>query len=173
MFMRDLLSRAIATLAACSPPYADVVAKAPDGMTIRIVAEAPIDRDAAWARLVDVESWWDGSHSYSGDAKSLSLDARAGGCWCEIWSGGEVEHGRVVMVMPKQTLRVDGAFGPMQELGVSAAMTFTLADGSTPGKTKLMLDYKAAGSSLSGLDLLAPIVDQVLAEQVKRFAAIK
>lgn len=171
--MRDLLSRAIATLAACSPAYADVVAKAPDGMTIRIVAEAPIDRDVAWARLVDVESWWDGSHSYSGDAKSLSLDARAGGCWCEIWAGGEVQHGRVVMVMPKQTLRVDGAFGPLQDLGVSAAMTFTLADGATAGTTKLTLDYKAVGSSLSGLDQLAPLVDQVLAEQVKRFVAIK
>lgn len=171
--MRRWFGVATAALLAYGPAHADVVAKAPDGMTIRIVAEAALDRDAAWARLVDVVSWWNGSHSYSGDAKSLSLDARAGGCWCEIWSGGEVEHGRVVMVMPKQALRVDGAFGPLQELGVSAAMTFTLADGSTPGKTKLMLDYKAVGSSLSGLDLLAPIVDQVLAEQVKRFAAIK
>jgi hypothetical protein len=103
----------------------------------------------------------------------LSLDAKAGGCWCEIWSGGEVEHGRVLTVMPKQTLRVDGAFGPLQDLGVSAAMTFTLSDGSAPGKTRLTLDYKVVGSSLSGLDKLAPLVDQVLAEQVKGFAAAK
>ncbi len=171
--MRGLLSRVIATLVLCSPAYADVVAKAPEGMTIRIVAEAPLDRDAAWARLVDVAGWWNASHTYSGDAKSLSLDARAGGCWCEIWNGGEVEHSRVVMVMPKQVLRVDGAFGPLQDLGVSAAMTFTLADGSAPGKTKLTLDYKVVGSSLSGLDQLAPIVDQVLAEQVKSFVAVR
>lgn len=168
-----LASAALAAFALCGSANADVAAKAPDGFTIRIVAEAPLDRDSAWARLVDVASWWNGSHSYSGDAKSLSLDARAGGCWCEIWSGGEVEHGRVVMVMPQQTLRVDGAFGPLQDLGVSAAMTFALADGSAPGKTKLTLDYKVVGSSLSGLDQLAPIVDQVLAEQVKRFAAGK
>lgn len=171
--MRNWFGVATAALLVSVPARADVIAKAADGMTIRIVADAPLDRDAAWARLVDVASWWNGSHSYSGDAKSLSLDARAGGCWCETWSGGEVEHGRVVMVMPKQTLRVDGAFGPLQDLGVSAAMTFTLADGAAAGTTRLTLDYKAVGSSLSGLDNLAPIIDQVLAEQVKRFAAGK
>jgi hypothetical protein len=173
MLMRGLVALGAAALLACSPAHADVVAKAPDGMTIRIVAEAPLDRDAAWARLVDVASWWNDSHTYSGDAKSLSLDAQAGGCWCEAWAGGEVEHGRVVMVMPRQMLRVDGAFGPLQDLGVSAAMTFTLSDGPTAGTTKLTLDYKAVGSSLSGLDQLAPIVDQVLAEQVNSFAAAR
>lgn len=171
--MRGVMSATVLALFVCSTAYADVTAKAPDGMTIRIVAEAPLDRDDAWARLVDISSWWSGSHTYSGSADSLSLDAQAGGCWCEIWSGGEVEHGRVMMVTPKQTLRVDGAFGPLQDLGVSAAMTFTLADGSAPGKTKLTLDYKVVGSSLSGLDKLAAVVDQVLAEQVKGFVAAK
>ena len=168
--MPRLMIAAALVLAMTSAARAEVTAKAPDGMAIQIVAEAPLDRDAAWARLLDVASWWSSDHTYSGDARSLSLDAQAGGCWCEIWNGGEVEHGRVVMVMPKQTLRVDGAFGPLQEMGVQAAMTLTLSDGGA-GKTKLTLDYKASGSSLSGLDKLAPIVDQVLGEQVKRFAA--
>jgi len=168
--MPRLMIAAALVLAMTSAARAEVTAKAPDGMAIQIVAEAPLDRDAAWARLLDVASWWSSDHTYSGDARSLSLDAQAGGCWCEIWNGGEVEHGRVVMVMPKQTLRVDGAFGPLQEMGVQAAMTLTLSDGAA-GKTKLTLDYKASGSSLSGLDKLAPIVDQVLGEQVKRFAA--
>lgn len=161
---------AAAMLALTGAAGAEVTAKAPDGMTIRIEAEAPLDKDAAWARLVDVAGWWSSDHTYSGDARMLSLDAQAGGCWCEIWNGGEIEHGRVVMVMPKQTLRIHGAFGPLQELGVQAAMTLTLSEGAA-GKTKLTLDYKAVGSSLSGLDKLATIVDQVLAEQVKRFAA--
>jgi len=168
--MPRLMIAAALVLAMTSAARSEVTAKAPDGMAIQIVAEAPLDRDAAWARLLDVASWWSSDHTYSGDARSLSLDAQAGGCWCEIWNGGEVEHGRVVMVMPKQTLRVDGAFGPLQEMGVQAAMTLTLSDGAA-GKTKLTLDYKASGSSLSGLDKLAPIVDQVLGEQVKRFAA--
>lgn len=153
--------------------YADVKAKAPDGMTLQITAEAKLDRDAAWARLLNLPSWWSAAHTYSGYAARLSLDAQAGGCWCEIWSGGEVEHGRVVMVMPRQMLRISGAFGPLQDLGASAAMTLTLSDGAVPGSTKLTLDYKVVGSSLSGLDSLAVIVDQVLAEQVARFSAGK
>ena len=168
--MLKMAGAAAAVLAMTGVAGADVTAKAPDGMTLHVVAESSLDKDAAWARLLDIASWWSDGHTYSGSAKSLSLDAQAGGCWCEIWSGGEVEHGRVVMVMPKQTLRVHGAFGPLQDLGVQAAMTFTLSDGAA-GKTKLTLDYKVVGSSLSGLDKLAPLVDQVLAEQVKRFAA--
>lgn len=161
----------LATLALGAPAVGEVKAKAADGMTLQIVAEVALDRDGAWARLVNVPTWWSGSHTYSGSADNLSLNAEAGGCWCESWSGGEVEHGRVVMVMPKSVLRIDGAFGPLQEMGVSAAMTFTLSDGAGPGKTKITLDYKVVGSSLSGLDQLAPIVDQVLAEQVKRLAS--
>jgi len=171
--MRALLASAVVASMLSGAAHADVVAKSADGMVIQIKAEAPLDRDAAWARLVDVASWWSGSHTYSGDANSLSLDAQAGGCWCEMWSGGEVEHGRVVMVMPKQTIRVQGAFGPLQDLGAGAAMTLSLSDGSAPGRTLLTLDYKVVGSSLSGLDQLAPIVDRVLTEQARGFAAVK
>jgi len=167
--MLKMAGACVAMLTMTGVAGADVTAKAPDGMTLQIVAESALDRDAAWARLLDVASWWSDGHTYSGAASSMSLDAQAGGCWCEMWSGGEVEHGRVVTVMPKQVLRVHGAFGPLQELGVQAAMTFTLSDGAA-GKMKLTLDYKVVGSSLSGLDKLAPIVDQVLGEQVKRFA---
>jgi hypothetical protein len=168
------LGRSLAiAVAICGVADADVKSSAPDAMSLQIVGEVALDRDDAWARLVSLPSWWSGSHSYSGDAERLSLDAQAGGCWCEIWSGGEVEHGRVVMVMPKQVLRIDGAFGPLQEMGVQGALTFTLSDGASPGRTKLTVDYKVSGSSLSGLDKLAPIVDQVLTEQVTRFASGK
>jgi hypothetical protein len=80
MYVHRLASGTLVALALCSSAHAEVVAKATDGFTIRIVAEVTLDRDAAWARLIDVASWWNGSHSYSGDAKSFSLDARAGGC---------------------------------------------------------------------------------------------
>jgi len=161
----------VAVLSGDGVAQGEVKARAADGFVIQIVTEVPLDRDAAWARLVDVGAWWAGSHTYSGSADNLGLNAEAGGCWCEIWSGGEVEHGRVVMVMPKNTLRVDGAFGPLQDMGVTGAMTFTLSDGSSAGKTKLTLDYKVVGSSLSGLDQLASPVDMVLAEQAARFAS--
>lgn len=152
---------------------ADVKASAPDGLIIQIETEVALDRDDAWARLLDVGSWWNGSHTYSGNAQSMSIDAVAGGCWCELWSGGEVEHGRVVFVMPKEAIRLSSALGPLQEMGVSGALTFTLSDGSSPAKTALTVDFKVSASSLSGLDKLAPIIDSVIAEQITRYASAK
>ena len=160
-------------LATTGTAQAEVTAKAPDGFAIQIVSVVKLDRDGAWARLVDIAAWWSGAHTYSGDAKSLSLNAEAGGCWCELWNGGEVEHGRVVAVMPRDLLRVNAALGPLQDMGVSAALTFQLADGPDAGTTKLTVNYKVNGSSVSGLDKVASAVDGVLVEQVARLASGK
>ena len=154
-----------------APALAEVKAKAPDAIVIQIKGEVALDRDDAWARLLEIGLWWNGAHTYSGDAANLKLDAMAGGCWCELWAGGEVEHGRVAMVMPKSVLRVNTALGPLQDLGVSGALTLTLSDGAD-GKTAITLDYKVSGSSVSGLDKIAAAVDQVLAEQVAGFIKV-
>lgn len=170
-----MLRRMIALVAlgafAAANAQAEVKAKAPDGMVIQIKGEVALDRHAAWARLLDIGSWWNGSHTYSGDAVNMKLDAMAGGCWCELWAGGEVEHGRVTLVMPMSVVRLDAALGPLQEMGVSGAMTLTLSDGAAGG-TAITLDYKVSGSSLSGLDGLADIVNQVLSEQVTGFVKV-
>ena len=170
---RRLVGAVTAFFAMTGVAHADVTAKAPDGFAIRIASVVKLDRDAAWARMLDIGAWWNPAHSYSGDAKSLNLEAKAGGCWCEIWSGGEVEHGRVVAVMPPGMLRINGALGPLQQMGVSATLTFQLENGAEAGTTKIILDYVVSGSSISGLDGLAAIVDGVLKEQVTRFSAAK
>ncbi len=58
------------------------------------------------------------SHIF-GSAANLSLEARAGGCWCErLADGGSVEHLRVLLVSPGRMLRMRGALGPFQGLAV-------------------------------------------------------
>lgn len=156
---------------AAPPALAEVKSKAPDGFVIQIKGEVALDRDAAWARLLDIGSWWSGAHTYSGDAANLKLDAMAGGCWCELWAGGEVEHGRVVMVMPMSVVRANAPLGPLQGMGVAATLTLTLSDGAGGG-TAITLDYVVNGSSLSGLDGVAGPVHQVLAEQVAGFTKL-
>ncbi len=37
--------------------------------------------------------------------------------------------------------------------------------------TKVIMDYKAAGFASGGADKLAPLVDQVLGDQMRRYAA--
>lgn len=153
------------------PAGAEVTAKAPDAILIQVKAEVALDRDDAWARLLDIGSWWNSAHTYSGNAGSMSIDAVAGGCWCEMWSGGEVEHGRVVAVMPRDMIRLDAPLGPLQEMGVSTALTFTLTNGASPSKTAIVVDFKVTGSSLSGLDKLAAVIDGVITEQLTRYAS--
>lgn len=172
--MRLVTVMALCAVGALSgPAQADIKASAPDALVIQVRAEVPLDRDDAWARLLDVSSWWKSSHTYSGSADNMNIDAVAGGCWCELWSGGEVEHGRVVAVMPKEMIRFDAPLGPLQEMGVSTALTFTLAAGSRPNTTSVIVDFKVSGSSLSGLDKLGVVIDGVISEQVANYATGK
>ncbi len=83
-----------------------------------------------------------------------------------MWSGGEVAHGRVVAVMPKEMIRFDAPLGPLQEMGVSTALTFTLSAGSKPNATAVVVDFKVSGTSLSGLDKFGAVIVGVIVEPV-------
>lgn len=124
----------------------------------------------AWARFVDVASWWDPDHTWSGDAANLRIAAEAGGCFCEtLAEGGSVEHMRVVYVAPGQTLRMVGGLGPLQEIAATGSMTVTF----TPEESgcTVALVYRVAGHVEGGLQGWAAPVDGVLAGQLDRFAA--
>ena len=108
-----------------------------------------------------------------GDSKNLSLDATAGGCFCEtLPDGGSVEHLRVVYVEPGKTLRLRGALGPLQSMAVAGAMTFSFeASGPSDDVTQITLTYTVGGYYPGGLDILAEAVDGVLRGQLERLAA--
>jgi hypothetical protein len=164
------LALAVLCTAAAGSAQAEVKAVAEDGFIIEHAATAQLSRDATWTRLLDIGGWWSDAHTYSGKATSMQIDAVPGGCWCEIWPGGEVEHGQILTLMPPQMLRLRTELGPLQALGVTGALTFTLADGEQPETTKVIMTYRVSGASLAGLRALAPIVDQVLGEQMGRLA---
>lgn len=149
--------------------FAEVKASAPDGLRMEYSGKMPLSRADAWKRLVSVSSWW--SHTYSGDVKNLTLDAKAGGCWCETWAGGTVEHGRVLAASPTSTLRINAPLGPLQAMGVNAVLSIDLADGDTPNVTSVKMTMNVVGSSLSGLDKIAVGVDGVLAEAFGRLVS--
>lgn len=123
----------------------------------------------AWLALTDnIHLWWDGSHSYSGDAGNFSLAAVAGGCFCEqLPDGGQVEHMRVVFAAPGKQLRLSGGLGPLQEIGAGGSMTFILnaLDNET---TELQYRYVVSGFLPSGLQGFAGPVDQVQLSQLQR-----
>lgn len=125
--------------------------------------------DEVYRQLVDhVGEWWHPSHSWSGDAAKMSIEARAGGCFCERWEGNEVEHLRVVQALPGRMLRLAGALGPLSAEALSGSMTieFEAADGGTT----VRLRYAVAGVWPGGFEQVAPAVDGVLAQQLQRLA---
>ncbi len=74
-----LLGATIAT----SVSSADVVGSSENGFELRNEALIATKPAQLYALLLQIGSWWDSAHTYSGDARNMSLDAKAGGCFCE------------------------------------------------------------------------------------------
>jgi len=161
---------AVACVGAVSTAHAEVRAGTGGGFTIHhevVSKETPAE---AYQRFQNIASWWDGAHSYSGDAKNLSIDVSPGGCWCEkLPGGGFVEHMRAILAIPDKTLRFAGGLGPLQSVAASAALTVSfspVADGST----KVVFHYVVVGSDGEKVGELGDPVDQVMGAALKRFA---
>ena len=153
-------------LAAALPARGEVKQSTADSLSIAIEAKIAAPPRAVFDALVHVERWWSSEHTYSEDAGNMSLIAEPGGCFCERWRDGGVEHGRVILVLRDKLLRLAAPLGPLQGKAVEGVLTFQLkpADGSTA----LMVGYLVNGSSASALDKSAVGVDRVLTEQVQR-----
>ncbi len=148
---------------------ADVIEAAPDRYVLKAEATSSLAPAEVWARLIKPAKWWHPDHTYSGSAANLSLDPQAGGLWREDWDGGSVQHGSVLLVQDGQKLRLDAPFGPLQDIGAKTTWTITLEpDGEG---TKVTFDEIAYGSEASKLDMLAPAVDFVKTEAIRRLTA--
>jgi uncharacterized protein YndB with AHSA1/START domain len=174
---RETGTRALAAVgvlvALAAPAAGDVVDSSASGFTVKTSLQVSAPADRVYRALIDVGAWWGSDHTYSGDAKNMSIAPVPGGCFCEkLPNGGGVEHGRVVNVVPGGLLRLIGALGPLQELGVTGSMTWQIAgaQGSARGSTVTMT-YVVGGYAPGGLEKLAPLVDQVLAQQVQHLKA--
>ena len=122
-----------------------------------------------YAALGEIDKWWNGSHSGSGQAANLSLSPQAGGCFCERWGANSVTHARVIHAVEDRMLRLEGALGPLQALAATGVLTFALAP--KDGGTTLVVTYRIAGNEAAGLQPLAGPVDGVIGEQVRRLVA--
>jgi len=141
------------------------------GFTTRNVVTIAAPPAQVWAALVAPARYWDPAHSYSSVAANLTLEPRAGGCFCEaLEGGGSVEHMRVVMVMPNRTLRLSGALGPLQSEGLAGALTWQLE--AADGGTRVTQTYVVGGNMRHDRAAIGPGVDAVLREQLTRLAAL-
>ena len=148
---------------------AEVKFAAPDAFLIeqRFTIAAPATK--VWNTLLHPEAWWPSDHTWSGDRRNLRLSGEAGGCFCERWIGGSAEHGRVVMAIPGSLLRFQATLGPLQEMALSGIITVSLTE--KDGKTEMVVTHRVSGDASHKLDAIAPIVDQVNAQQFGGLAA--
>jgi hypothetical protein len=105
----------------------------------------------------------------------MTIALGAGGCFCEAIPGGagaapgQVEHMRVLYVAPASALRLSGGLGPLQSEAVTAVLTMTLAPEGE--MTRISWDYVVGGFMRMPMGELAPLVDQVVGEQLLRLAS--
>jgi uncharacterized protein YndB with AHSA1/START domain len=140
----------------------------PNGFLVKFEVSVNAPAAKVYDALVgQIGSWWDPEHTYSGDAKNLSIDARPGGCFCEkLPNGGGIEHARVIYVAPREVLRLSGALGPLQASGVAGTLTWKLTSGTN--NTRIQLSYSAGGFIDGGFEKIAPAVESVLRGQLDR-----
>lgn len=147
---------------------AEVELAAPEAMRIRHEFRIEASAAMAWDTLVHPERYWPSDHTWSGRREALSLEPLAGGCFCESWSGGSAQHGRVVLAMPGKTLKIDAALGPFLDMAISGILVIALDE--QDGVTTAVVTYRVSGDAAHKLDQLASIVDQVLRLQFENFA---
>ena len=150
---------------------AEVVDRSASGFTVRTTVGVAASAQRIYADLLNVGAWWNKEHTYSGDAKNQTLVAQPGGCLCEKYPGGAIEHGRVLSASPNRLLRLSGSLGPLQELATTGTMTWTIEPAKQGSGSTLTMTYAVGGYAPGGLDKLADIVDSVLAQQVQPLKA--
>jgi hypothetical protein len=165
LLLRPCLALVLACAASTSEVRAAVVDAAPSGFTVENSETVPVAVDVAWQALVaDVGRWWPADHTWWGDAAKLSIDARAGGCFCEIDGARQARHMGVSFVDPGKLLRMTGGLGPLQGLGLHGALEWRFE--SVDQGTRITLHYRVGGYSPDDLSKFAPVVDRVQAQQL-------
>jgi len=165
--MRALFFVALVVISA--PATAEVLSASSNGFEIRESVQLVIPPDQAWDAFEQVGSWWNPAHTYSGKAANMRIALSLGACLCETFekTGGGIEHLRVVYAEPNKHAILTGSLGPLLYEATSGVMDLTverIAAGS-----RVTMNYRASGFYKGGADKLAPLVDQVLADQMKRY----
>jgi hypothetical protein len=167
------MNRALAPIAAIMfsveltalPAQAAVNDATPSGFTVENSALVPVEATSAWQALVgSIDAWWPRDHSWWGRASRLTIDPRAGGCFCENAGVRQARHMQVVFVDPPRLLRMTGGLGPLQGMGLYGVMEWRLV--AIDGGTRITLWYRAGGYTPDDLSKFAPAVDSVQAVQL-------
>ena len=78
------VSCAICALLISSPAVAEVIQSGDSGFTVSHSISTGDEPYVAYRTMTShIDQWWNGDHSWSGDATNLYMDIELGGCFCE------------------------------------------------------------------------------------------
>ena len=169
---------ASATLAGAAPLAAEVTRTTDDSFVSRNEVVVEATPKEVWLALISPSGWWQSEHTWSGDAKNLTLMPQAGGCFCEtipevdepgrFTLQGSVEHMRVVQAYPEQALRMIGSLGPLQSEPVTGVLTIVIS--TVPKGTRIVFEYNVGGPMRYEIPVISKAVDGVMAAQIASLA---
>lgn len=142
---------------------AEVIQASSQGFSITNVSVSKAPAAHVYANLVNkVDNWWPKDHSWW--RGQLSIDNKAGGCFCEIQGTNSAIHMQVSFVAPNKKIIMLGGLGPLQEMGMTGALTWqfeAIEEGS-----RVTLTYHVNGTIDANPLSLAEAVDNVQQSQL-------
>ena len=169
--MKTLSIGIVALVCAIAPLSADVADSSANGFTVKETVNIQASPQDVFARIFKVGDWWSSDHTFSHDAHNLSMEEKAGGCFCEkMPGGGGVKHMEVVYVAPGKAIVLHGTLGPLQAVAASGSMQIALS--AADGGTKVDVTYAVAGYQATGMNSWAAPVDMVLKMQFGRLKSL-
>ncbi len=168
----------LAALACAVPATSEVTRSTDNGFVTRHEVIVKATPKEVWLALISPAGWWQSAHTWSGDAKNLTLMPQAGGCFCEkipevnepnrFTLQGSVEHMRVVQAYPEQALRMVGSLGPLQSEPVTGVLTITISKGDMG--TRIVWEYNVGGPMRYEVPVISRAVDGVMGAQLASLA---
>ena len=165
--LKPLIAAAVAGIALLSavPAAAEVIERHADGFTLRFEVAMETTPEDLLGSLGEVGKWWDGAHSYSGDAANMTLVMQPGGCFCEALTNGTTfEHGRVVSIDPATGVFLNAPLGPLKATATKADLRFGWA--SANRGWSVVMTFVVEGP---GLGAFADPVDGVMGGAFARY----
>lgn len=163
-----------AALACGAPVAAEVTRSTDNGFVSRHEVIVKATPKEVWLALISPAGWWQSAHTWSGDAKNLTLTPQAGGCFCEtipevnepnrFTLQGSVEHMRVVQAYPELALRMVGSLGPLQSEPVTGVLTIAIS--KVDKGTRIVWEYNVGGPMRYEVPVISKAVDGVMGAQL-------
>lgn len=165
-------------IASTSPAAAELSRTTDNSFVSRHEVVVEATPKEVWLALISPAGWWRSEHTWSGDAKNLTLMPQAGGCFCEtipevdepgrFTLQGSVEHMRVVQAYPEAALRMIGSLGPLQSEPVTGILTIAIS--KVDAGTRIVWEYNVGGSMRYEVPVIAKVVDGVMGAQLDALA---